>query len=232
MAKTVSNCLDIMRRALGRRNELDDDSNDNTLMAYLNDFVNLSMSSDVKLFEQFGTLHFTISAANVTGVYPFTMVGLSTTTDFINLSTEAFISLTTPPAASISWNRLMIYQDPGDFFDRWGVNNELVLIPGYPTEMLFYGNELTFRTIPDTDYDVFIYGYKVNPAFATDIANDLPYDYWLRYISYGAAMNYARDYRFDQEAKTMLANDFAHERKLMLTRTHNQIKVQRAYPKF
>jgi hypothetical protein len=232
MAKTVSNCLDIMRRALGRRNELDSDSDDNTLMAYLNDFVNISMSSDVKLFEQFGTLEFDITAANVTGVYTFSMVGLGTTTDFINISSEAFISLAAPAAASLTWNRLMIYQDPGQFYSRWGVNNETILIPGYPTEMLFYGNEFVFRTIPDDTYTVFIYAYKVNPAFATDTANDLPYDYWLRYISYGAAMNYARDFRFDNESKQMLANDFAHERKLMLTRTHNQAKQSRAAPNF
>jgi len=45
-------------------------------------------------------------------------------------------------------------------------------------------------------------------------------------------MNYARDYRFDQEARGMLAQDFAHERKLLMTRTHQQSKQQRCMPSF
>lgn len=232
MAKKVSDCLNLMRRILGRRNELDADSNDNILMAYINDFVNISMSDDVKLFEQFGTLTFTITADNITGVYPFTKVGLDSSTDFINISNEAFISLSDPAASSTSWKHLNIFLDPIRFYSRWGVNNEIILTPGCPTDMLFYGNELVFRTVPDTSYDVFLYGYKVNPAFATDTNEELPFDYWLRYISYGASLNYARDFRFDNEAKQLLANDFAHERKLMLTRTHNQRKMARCIPSF
>lgn len=60
----------------------------------------------------------------------------------------------------------------------------------------------------------------------------MPYDYWMRYIAYGAALNYARDYRFDAEAKNQLKADFSHERKLLLTRTFNQAKLSRCKPRF
>ena len=233
MAQFVSDCLRTMRLALGRRNENDPDSNDATLLQYINDFVNLTMSDDVKLFEQFGTLRFTIDETSPTGVYPFN--GIATIPPgqvFTNISQEAFITLTLPPEGSISWNRLYVYQDPGVFFLEWGVNNANILIRGYPTEMLFYGNEFTFRTLPNTSYDVIIYGYKVVPTFTNVGDPALPYDYWMRYIAYGAAMNYGRDFRFEADKLGMLNDAFRHERKLLLTRTHNQIKQQRAYPRF
>ena len=229
MARTVQNVLDIMRLAIGRRNENDPDSNDDTLMSYLNDFASLTMSDDVKLFEQFGTLSFTIDETNTTGVYTFNDVGASS--DFVNISQEAYISLLDPVDNSVSWNQLPIYQNPGDFFAIWGINNDEILIPGYPTNLLYYGNEFTFRTIPNTSYLVKIFGYKKNADFPSADEN-LEFDYWLRYLAYGAAMNYARDYRYAADVKAELAKDFSHERKLMLTHTHNQIKMARPLPRF
>jgi len=230
MAQMVSDVLRIMRLAIGRRNANDPDSSDNVLLQYINDFTNLTMSDDVKLFEQFGTLEFTIDETNTTGVYTFNDVGA--TSQFTNISQEAFITLTDPPEGSISWNRLEIYQDPGVFYDDWGVNNSDILIPGYPTQMLYYGTQMVFRTIPNTEYTVIIYGYKVVPTFSSEGDPDLPFDYWLRYLAYGAAANYARDYRFDDAFQAKIDKSYARERKLLLTRTHNQIKHQRAFPRF
>ena len=230
MAQFVSDCIRTMRLAIGRRNENDPDSNDTTLFRYLNDFVNLTMSDDVKLFEQFGTLSFTIDETNTTGVYTFNDVGADAS--FTNISAEGFISLLDPPDGSISWNMLWIYQDPGQFYSEWGINNTDVLIPGYPTEMLYYGNEMVFRTIPNTSYLVQIYGYKVVPEFSSEGDPAIPHDYWMRYLAYGAAMNYARDYRFEVDKLSLLQAGFSHERKQLLTRTHNQIKRSRAFPRF
>ena len=229
MSRTVQNVIDIMRLAIGRRNQNDPDSNDATLISYLNDFVSLTMSDDVKLFEQFGTCSFEIDETNTTGVYTFNDVGASS--DFVNISAEAYISLLDPEENSVSWNQLPIYQDPGEFFAIWGINNSEILIPGYPTALLYYGNELTFRTIPDQAYLVKIYGYKKSSDYASaDV--DIQFDYWLRYLAYGAALNYARDYRFAPEIKAELQKDFAHERQLMLTHTNNQIKQSRSFPRF
>jgi len=230
MAQFVSDCLRTMRLAIARRNENDPDSSDPTLMQYINDFVNLTMSDDVKIFEQFGTLTFTIDQSNTTGVYTFNDVGA--TSNFTNISQEGFISLLNPPQGSISWNKLWIYQNPQQFYEVWGINNADILIPGYPTEMLYYGNEMVFRTIPNTIYQVQIYGYKIVPTFSSQGDPALPHDYWMRYIAYGAAMNYARDFRFESEKLALLTAAFAHERKLLLTRTHNQVKLNRSTPSF
>lgn len=229
MARTVQDALDLMRIAIGRRNANDPDSSDATLLRYLNDFVSLSMPNDTKLFESFGTLTFTIDESNTTGVYTFNDVGADQ--DFINISSEAYISLLDPEGSSVSWNTLPVYMDPGEFFSIWGINNEDILIKGFPTAMLFYGNEFTFRTIPDTDYMVKIYGYKKNAEFSGG-DSDLPFDYWLRYIAYGAAVNYARDYRYEGQSRQMIETTFKSERKNMLTRSNNQIKIGRCLPRF
>lgn len=221
--------LDIMRVALGRANENDPSATDDVLFRYLNDFISLSMPNDTKLIESFGTLTFTIDESNPTGIYTFNDVGADF--EFINLSQEAYISLLDPVNNSISWNQLPIYQDPGEFFAIWGINNDEILIPGYPTMMLFYGNEMTFRTIPNTAYLVKIYGYKKNFNLP-DPDVPLDFDYWLRYVAYGAAVNYARDYRYEAGARGLIESTFKSERKLMLTRTHNQIKMARSLPRF
>lgn len=238
MVRYVQDALDLMRVAIGRLNENDPGSNDNLLLRYLNDFVSLSMPNDTKLFESFGTLSFTIDETNPTGVYTMNEVGAAF--EFMNLSQEAYISLLDPVDNSISWNYLPIYQDPGEFFAIWGINNDEILIPGYPTMMLYYGNEFTFRTIPQTSYLVKIFGYKKNADFPGPDdplgvpLDDAPltFDYWLRYIAYGAAVNYARDYRYTPEARGLIEATFKSERKLQLTHTHNQIKMARCMPRF
>lgn len=225
----VQDALDIMRVALGRRNENDPDSNDALFLSYLNNFVSLSMPNDTKLFESFGTLSFTIDESNTTGIYTFNELGASF--EFMNLSQEAYISLLDPVDNSVSWNQLPIYQDPGEFYAIWGINNDEILIPGYPTNLLYYGNELVFRTIPNTSYLVKIYGYKKNEDFP-DPDVPLDFDYWLRYIAYGAAVDYARDFRYEPGARSLIEATFKSERKLQLTHTHNQIKMARSMPRF
>ena len=230
MTRAVSDVLDIMRVAIGRRNENDPDSDETKLLQYVNDFYSLTQPNDTKLFESFGTLTFTIDETNTTGVYTFNDVGADS--EFINISQEAYISLYDPVNNSVSWNQLPIYQDPGEFFAIWGINNDEILIAGYPTNLLFYGNEFTFRTIPDTEYLIKIYGYKKNADFSSSGDPDLPFDWWLRYIAYGAARDYAIDFRLDETTRAGIESEFNRQKRYMLTRTHNQIKNSRAMPRF
>jgi len=228
MTRYVSDSLRIMRLALGRRNENDPDSSDSTLLAYLNDFVSITMPNDIKLFEQKGTLIFDIDGS--TGTYTFNDVGADS--NFSNISQEGFISLKDPEGESLSWNKLRIYQDPSSFYQKWGVNNEDILTVGYPTDMLYNGDTMVFRTIPDDTYTVYIFGYKISPDFSEEGNPELPFDRWLRYLAYGAAVNYARDYRFDQESLALLERNFAREREVLATNTFNQAKLSRCQPRF
>lgn len=227
--RTVQQAIEIMRTALGRTNRNDPSASDPILFRYFNDFVSLSMPNDTKLFESFGTLSFTIDESNTTGVYTFNDVGADA--QFMNISQEAYISLLDPVNNSVSWNQLPIYQDPGEFFAIWGINNDEILIPGYPTMMLYYGNEFTFRTIPQTSYLVKIYGYKKNADYPSpDVPLD--FDYWLRYSAYGASLDYASDYRYEEKALAKIEKTFRRERKLQLTHVHNQVKMGRSLPRF
>ena len=230
MARFVSDCLRIMRLAISRRNKNDPDSTDDILRGYINDAVSLSMTDDVKLFENFGTLEFSIDESVTDGVYTFNDVGASS--QFSGIGNEGFISLSEPPDESLSWNRLYIYYDPGTFYGRWGINNTKILVPGFPTEMLFYGTEFVFRTIPDISYDVTLYGYEVIPEFSSEGNPEIPQDYWMRYIAYLAARDYARDYRYEEASLARIEHVFSSERALLMARTHNQIKHSRAIPRF
>lgn len=242
IAKTFQDSVDVMRKAIQRKNKNDPDSTDAVLLGYIFDVMTLFMVNDVKLFENFGTLLFNIDETNPTSVYNIdplstSLFKIDNAVNFSNYGLSAFISLLDPPGSSVSWNPLNIYQDPAQFFSVWGVNNVNILIPGYPTDMLYYGTEFTFRTIPNTTYQVRIYGYKINNtvdsgANKTTLGSNIPFSYWVRYLAYSAAMNYARDYKFDANARQLLKEDLAHETKLLLTHTHNQSKLNRAFPRF
>lgn len=219
-----------MRLAVGRRNRNDSDSSDIVLLQYINDFISLSMTDDVKIFQNFETLVFNIGDTNESGVYPFKDLG--TFKKFSTISSEGFISRATPPGNEFSWNRLYIYFDPGIFFDKWGVNNDEVLVKGYPTEMLFYGPNLTFRTIPDQEYQVTLYAYSIYGDFLPDGDPEIPEDYLLRYLAYGSAFQYVSDYRYEQEDIARINLIFKKEKALVLSRVHDQIKVSRGKPRF
>lgn len=229
MSRDISDVLRIMRLAIGRRNELDPDSNDSTLLQYIKDFMSLTMSDEVKIVEQWRSFTMEIDETTTDGV--FTFPGASTATNFVNIIPRAMISLLSPQGESVSWYSLWVYQDPEVFYEKWGINNEDILTTGQPTDMLYYGNEFIFRTIPDTDYLVKFYGYQsvTEPSSTTE---ELPFDYWLRFIAYGAAMEYASDYRLGEGTVRSIEKGFKKARKQLLTRTHNQTKTRRCQPRF
>ncbi len=229
MSRKISDVLRVFRLAIGRRNPNDPDSNDGTLLQYINDFMSLTMSDDFHIFEQFRTLTMTIDSLTDDGVFEFPST--ETSVNFVNISSEIMISLLAPAGSSVSWYPLRLSQDPGDFYSFWGINNEDILIPGAPTEILYHGNEFVFRTIPDQTYQVKFYGYEKVAEPASTTAN-LPYDYWMRFVAYGAAKQYAADYRLDNEAIANIERNYVRERRLLLTRTHNQIKLSRPTPRF
>ena len=229
MVEPVTDAIALLRVAIGRRNANDPDASNDILFGYLQRFIQYKMKDDVKMFELFGTLSFTIDETTTDGVYTFNEIG-DQSGKFVNLGITAFISVLDPIDNSISWNRLPVYQDPGEFYSIWGINNDEILIRGYPTNMLFYGDQFVFRTLPEQAYLINIYGYK----YADEITSEgnLQYDYWLRYVVYGAAVDYARDYRYDSESRSMIEATFKSERKYQLTHTHNQVKHSRAEPRF
>lgn len=227
-SRTVSDAITIMRQVLSRQNTNDANSTNAKFLSYMNDFISLSMPNDLRVVEEFGTLSFNIDGST-NGVYTFNDVGASS--DFMSLSNEGFISLLAPQNESVSWNQLQIFRDPASFYSIWGINNTDILVTGYPTAMLSYGNEFVFRTIPDTDYLIEIYGYKKRNDF-DDVTDEIPFDYWLRYLAYGAALDYASDYNYGDQAIARIEKGYKREKKRMLTNAHNRLVNTRGFPSF
>lgn len=228
-SRLVSDVLTIMRQVISRRSTNSPESTDAKLLSYVNDFTSLKMSDDVRLFEQFGTLSFNIDETVTTGVYTFNDVGA--TNDFVSISNEALISLLATEDESLNWMPLSVYRDPGEFFSHWGINNDDVITTGMPSEVLFYGNELTFRTIPDDEYIVKMYGYKKCNNFE-DVTDALPYDRWLRYVTYGASLDYVRDYNYSAEKIAQVKSTFSSERVQMMAHRHSELTMTRCRPSF
>jgi len=204
MSRVVADVLKIMRLAIG--------------------------PDEFKIYEQFGTMTIEIDATNnADGVYNFP--GDENTPSFINVDPQVMISLTDPVGSSLSWFELQYFQDPGEFYSLWGINNESILIAGTPTQVLFYGNQLVFRTVPNDTFTVKFYGYQ-QLAEISSTATDIPFDYWMRFLAYGAAKDYAADYRLDQEATVNIERNYKRQRKLLMARTYNYKKTQRCIPRF
>ena len=240
--RTANDIIRIMRIALGRRNENDPDSNDSIMITCLNDFIQLEMSDDLRIVENFSTLSFTIDENTTNGVYTFEEI-YGANQEMVSLSNECYISLYDPVDNSVSWNRLPIWRDPGEFYSMWGINNDETLIRGYPTNLLIYGNEFVFRTLPNTTYLVKIYGYKQITDFPTTTDETtgvtelegnpvVPYAYWTYYLAYGAAMIYARMFRYASDVKAELERDYKHYRTQIMKHSHNFVKMSRAMPRF
>ncbi len=226
MAETISDVMRIMRLAIGRRNVNDPDATDGYLLSYINDFVTLSMPDDVKLFEQWSTLQFDAGE----GDDVFDVADITGAPNFVNYTMGAYISLKAPVNQSVSWHDLEIYQDPDVFYGYWGVNNEQTLVEGMPTQMLYYDGQFVLRTVPNDTYTIYVYGYKRPNEYSAN--QTLDNDYWMRYLAYGAALDYARDFAYDESRMAQLEKTFKRERMLMMTRNHNQMKLQRAAPRF
>lgn len=229
----VSDCVDLMRVAIGRRNVSDPDSTDNVLLGYVSDFMKYTMTDDIKIVDQFETFNFEVEVTlteHTDGVWLFNEIVIWE--NYSNLEISALISLNNTPSSSLSWQQLQVTQVPSEFWATYGFNNEDVLIRGFPTVMLLDSYRIVLRAIPEdnTPYLIQMYGYTINPAVALN--GTLPRDYWKRYVAYGAALNYAMDFHFTAERLALLKDSFAHERKLILSRTFNQLKHNRCIPRF
>lgn len=222
MSKTGQNCLDLMRIILSRRNTQDEDSTDDKLLSYLNNFINLKMPNDIKLLENFKTEMIEIPAG--TTELPINL------DSYMNASIEAFISYSETAGESISWQVIDIFQNAGDFYSRWGIDNIDKLVEGQISEVLMYGNKFTFRTIPEKDCRMMLFVYGVSPEITAN--ENIPYAYWYRYVSYGACLDYAVDYSFDENRTAVINAQFNAEKRILLNRVHGQITQERCIPRF
>jgi len=83
-----------------------------------------------------------------------------------------------------------------------------------------------------------LYHHKKNVEFSppTDDPDDdgnadVPFQEWYRYIVYGASLNYAMDFSYEDGEIANIEKGYNKERNLNLARMHNQIKIGRCLPR-
>jgi len=213
MAKTLSDVAAIVRKVTART---DQSIGDQTIYGYIQDFYQLEMGQEIRLFDAHSWYEFATVA--------------STDTYAINPTATGYSLLLEP--AYIDSYRIDFHVDPAVFYSKWP--DTQTYTEQRPTDVLYYNNELIFRAPPDDVYDVKIDAYKINTAlFAVTGtgSEEIAEDYWWRYIAYGAALDMLADGgEFDKYAQ--VAPIFEKYKSMVNARTYSQIRETKAIRNF
>jgi hypothetical protein len=174
MAKTLDNIADIVRKVAARK---DQSILDATIFGYINDFYQLEMGQDLRLFDERSFYEFDTVAS--TDEYSVDM----------DATTGIGYSLLSGPAW-VDGFTVQFHISPQTFFAQWPETQTYT--EQRPTDILWYDNTLTFRGPPDDAYSVKITSYKINSTI-DEASDEIAEDYWFRYIAYGAALDILAD---------------------------------------
>jgi hypothetical protein len=209
MAKDLEDVITIMRRVIGQNDGDDANATQTILLDYVTNFYELQFPQDLKLFDLYTWWEF--NTASGTDTYTFKDQGYS------NIGQPVYVN-------NIEIN---FYQDHKQFYDVWPLVDAGDESTGQPTDVLFYNDELLFRPQPDNTYAVKVLAYQQPQN--TDSDTDLLQDYYLRYLAYGAALDYLADFG-DFETYGPVKRVFDRYRDLVLRRTAVQRLQQRPMP--
>jgi len=209
--RTYGDVLTLMRRIVGENDGSDPDATDTIFMEYIQNFVEMVMGQDVKLFDLYTWFEFDTVADQET--YVFKDQG------YTNLYPPAYVI-----DSNASDTRLNFFQSPELFFRRNSVDatNQDTSRPG---DMLFYNDEVILRPVPNDVYTIKMRAYTDLPQDLTQNDN-VPQRYYVRYIAYGASLDYMADFGNDEDyAKKKPI--FDRYKSLVLKRTAEQMTTQR-----
>ena len=218
MAKTFTDVITILRRIVGENDGNDPDATQDILLDYVLNFYNLIMGQDIKTHDQFTWYEF--DTVIDTDIYTFKGAG------FTNIY---------PPIYCIDSNSsntvVNFFMNPNEFYLRHPVDNTNE-DHSRPCDLLLYNDELLIRPKPDAVYTIKIKAYKEFQVDVTDVgtpASAIDQDYFLRYLAYGAALDYFADFGNyeDYQKATPVYNRY---RSLVLKRTAIQATTQRGKP--
>ncbi len=212
----------ILRNVTGRVDSSDPQFTDEIMTTYLQNFINLSATQDVRLFKQMTWYEFTYGP---TDLNPFP-VNLQTLV-LNNSQTPSQVGASTigPPAYADGFP-VFWYQNPQEFYGIWPETQTYT--PQRPTYVLYYNNELTFRGPPDKEYAMKIQAYQVEIQITNNL---LPQEYLYRYICYGTALDIFSDFG-EMDKWRDIFQAFQRYRALVYSRTYCQYQNQRPSPEF
>jgi len=205
-----------MRRIVGENDGNDPDATNQILLDYIANFYKLIMGQEIKSFDLYTWFEFPTVIDQ--DVYAFKDQG------FTNI---------TPPLYAIDANnnntRVNYFQDPQRFYERHPVNN-INEDSGRPFDLLFYDDELLIRPKADAVYTIRIRAYKElsipSSGGELDATADIDQEYFLRYIAYGASLDYLADFG-NMEDYARFEPVFKRYRNAVLMRKAKQATTQR-----
>jgi len=219
MAKSGADIIKIVRQVTGRTDSSDPQFTDAIMMSRVNDYLELIMPQEVRLYENKTWWEFTFNAASD-----------GTDTVPVDLEVEGFSTI--GPLAYIGPStdvgpgfKLWWFQDPASFYGKWP--DTQTFTEQRPTDVLYYNNELLFRGPPDQPYQVRIEAYKIEARITEGTNIDEAY-FW-RYVAYGTALDIFSDFgEMDKYNEYMPA--FRRYKALVYARTNQQNRSQRTVP--
>ncbi len=219
MAKTAADLILIVRNVTGRVDASDPLFTDQIMLQYIQDFIQLQSTQDVRLFKNRTWWEFALDPDISPNPYPVNLQEIVLVDGQIGASTIE------PPCYADGFP-VFWYQDPTEFYGIWPETQTYQ--PQRPTYVLYYNNELTFRGPPDKEYLIKIAAYQVELQITNGVLNQ---DYLYRYICYGTALDIFSDYgEMDKWREVFPA--FQRYRALVYSRTYSQYQNQRPSPEF
>jgi hypothetical protein len=231
MAKSTADLVTILRNVTGRVDSSDPLFTDPIMIQYLNDFIQLESTQDIRIFKNRTWYEFTIDKNTVNPI----PIDLQT---IVMINGNVGASTLEPPAYVEGFD-LWWFQDPAEFYRRWPEINHQ--IPHYhthqrPLAVLWYNNELTFPghfdTFSELDTRTFlvkIAAYQVEVQLTPN--GFIDQDYLYRYICYGAALDIFSDYGETDKYRDIMPA-YMRYRSLVYARTSAQYQNQRPSPEF
>ncbi len=220
MAKSAADLILILRNVTGRVDSSDPQFTDEIMLQYLQDFIQLSSTQDIRIFKNKTWFEFTYGPTDL-DPFPINLQNIVLINGNVGASTIE------PPCYAdgffVFW-----YQSPLEFFQIWPETQTYQ--PQRPTYVLYYNNELIFRGPPNKPYLIKMEAYQVEVQIDPK-TNILSQDYLYRYICYGTALDIFSDFGEMDKWRDVFPS-FTRYRALVYSRTYSQYQNQRPAPEF
>ena len=218
MAKSASDLILILRNVTGRVDASDPQFTDSIMLQYLQDFIQLQSTQDIRIFKNKTWFEFNFGPGSL-NPYPIDLQNI------VLINGQVGASTIEPPAYADGFP-IFWYQDPAEFYGIWPETQTYQ--PQRPTYVLYYNNELDFKGPPDKDYTIKIAAYQVEIEITNGMLNQ---DYLYRYICYGAALDIFSDFG-EMDKWNEIFRAYQRYRALVYSRTYSQYQNQRPSPEF
>lgn len=225
MAKSLADLILILRNVTGRVDASDPQFTDEIMAQYLQDFIQLQSTQDIRIFKNKTWYEFNLATTDPDPL----PVNLQ---EIVLINGNVGASTLEPPCYADGFP-VFWFQDPAQFYAIWPETQTYQ--PQRPTYVLYYNNELTFRGPPDKNYLIKIAAYQVELQI-TNADYSAPYtglqqDYLYRYICYGAALDIFSDFGETDKWRDIFQM-YTRYRALVYSRTYSQYQNQRPSPEF